>query len=200
MNVIISIIATVIIIFTLSLLFTSPIIFILTKYSQYRLKKRLKERIKGSLLTSKLTWDKLTVFWKDIPDLKQKDVTDVLRVLLKDSYSGEVKELKGQEALLESYVNKSEEQDPLVDLPDDIRGLIERLLHDFPSLTISQLQPLVAHIRKMVSIYKVKSIIKTVVTIISFIITIASFIFGIYAYNHPKQQRIENPGISGTRT
>lgn len=157
---------------------------ILEEILRMRATKRLKQRIRGSVVTSQLPWGKLTLFWSEHPFLSQSDVTRVLRGLLRDAYSGEDPDLKPHTTLLETYVDESEAQDPLSGLPDDLRAPLEAVVQS-KKMTVFELRPLLDAIHATLKESKSRSLRRNLMSLVSFVVGLAGFAFAIYAYAYP---------------
>jgi hypothetical protein len=172
------VIAVIVGVVVLSALLLSPFIWLLNDYLRHRLKKELKQDIIDSVINSQLSWKDLQVFWEDTAELRQSDVTMVLKLVLRDAYTGKSDNLKQHEDLIKSYIEESQAADPLAGLPDEVKVSFERLFAK-PQIGKQDLLPLVLQLRTLSKLYRQNSILKTCVSVIVAIVTLIGAFFAI---------------------
>ena len=144
-----------------------------------RFRKKFKQDLYKSLSNKNPpNWDQVKII-AETNFLQKKDISRVIKQLIKEFFSEENTLTKEVVPLLEGYLNKYSQEEPFEGIPDDIRIQFDRLKKN-SGIQILQLEPLTNHIRELLKINSIENKRQKIFSIISFLVGIGGLTIGVY--------------------
>lgn len=149
----------------------------INNYEKNRATSSFKGLLREAIINTQPTWNQVRLMASTRP-LTTGDVSKIVRELLAEALGGESARLKPHVAVIESYIDADQKDEPFEDMPQEIRIHLERI-RDHLSNRPELLEALVDHLRdvRTESIRRTKR--QTFVNVGSLVVGLAGLIVGV---------------------
>lgn len=170
---------------------------LIEEWVQTGILRKFEKELEAAIIHSQPTWKELKLI-ADTNSVSFSKIQPVLERVMRNALTGKIERLLNHKALIQSYIDESNEEEPFDNMPSEIRIHLERI-NDQLENGKTLLEPLTNQIRELLAINARERRVQRFYTIGGFFIGLLGFFFAIFTdYYAPPRELGEKYLMNGT--